>query len=318
MSETPDLAPAPQNQGLVLSPSKLIPWLRRAPLLPEAGAAGKPLIVVIAVICFLASISLASVIAVSKAASEWTNDLRGSVTVQIKGENSDVITRDTEAVLSFLQSKEGVIAARALSRTETAELLEPWLGKNNLPASVPVPSLIELEIDTKLRDRITILAQELEDIAPNISLDDHSTWNDTLASSARTAQAFAFAVFLLIMLAVCTTIIFATKAGLSANREIVDVLHLVGATDGFIAQEVQRRFLLLGLRGALLGTVVAIFAILLATFTISEEARNSYFLPTIETGFSLYIWMLIVPLLTCLVAAFTARMTVMNTLSQRF
>ena len=60
MSEPSQSAFEPQEQGLMLSPSKLIPWLRRAPLLPEAGAAGKPLIIVIAVICFLASLSLAS------------------------------------------------------------------------------------------------------------------------------------------------------------------------------------------------------------------------------------------------------------------
>ena len=38
-------------------------------------------------------------------------------------------------------------------------------------------------------------------------------------------------------------VVFATRAALEANREIVAVLHLVGARDGFIARQVWGRFL---------------------------------------------------------------------------
>ena len=46
------------------------------------------------------------------------------------------------------------------------------------------------------------------------------------------------------------------------NREVVDVLHFVGAGDRFIAREFQGRFLRLGLRGGLLGALGAYLFIL--------------------------------------------------------
>ncbi len=301
-----------------LTADQIVPWLKRAPLLPEAGAAGAPLTAVIAVICFLASLSLAGFFAVSKAANDWTSDLRGSITVQIKGQDSITIASDTNKALEFLRGTRGIISARALSRTETTELLEPWLGKGNLPASLPVPGLIAIEATPELRSDLDLLAADLKDIAPGTNIDDHSTWNDTLAASARTAQIFAFSVFALIMGAVCTVIVFATRAGLAANREIVDVLHLVGATDRFIALEVQRRFLILGFRGAVVGMGVAVLAIIILTTALGQRITGSYFLPAISNDSGMFFWLLIVPLITCLVAAWTARTTVLRTLASRF
>ena len=45
---------------------------------------------------------------------------------------------------------------------------------------------------------------------------------------------------------------------MSSNREIVDVLHFVGASNGFIAEEFQGRFLLIGFRGGALGGLAAV------------------------------------------------------------
>ena len=308
----------PSDHRPAMTSEQFIPWLKRAPLLPEAGAAGTPLVAVIAVICFLASLSLAGFFAVSKAANDWTSDLRGSVTVQIKGQDAITIASDTNKALEYLRRADGVISARALSREETIELLEPWLGRGNLPTSLPVPGLIEMETTSELRGSLDLLAEDLSVIAPGASIDDHGAWNDRLATSARTLQLFSFGVFLLIMGAVCVIIIFATRAGLAANREIVDVLHLVGATDLYIALEVQRRFLILGLRGAMAGMLLAAVIVIVLILTFGARLDGSYFLPSLSADTGLFFFLLSVPLMTCLVAAWTARTTVLRTLAQRY
>ena len=50
---------------------------------------------------------------------------------------------------------------------------------------------------------------------------------------------------------------------MAANRPIVEVLHLIGAKDGFIAGEFQRHFLLLGIKGGAIGggAAMALFAL---------------------------------------------------------
>ncbi len=62
----------------------------------------------------------------------------------------------------------------------------------------------------------------------------------------------------LIVLATVLAVVFATRGTMASNREIVDVLHFIGASNSFIAGEFQGRFLSLGFRGGLVGGIGAV------------------------------------------------------------
>ncbi len=289
-----------------------------APLLPEAGAAGAPLTAVIAVMSFLAVLAMASLLMVNRAASEWTSALRSEITVQVKGADADEISEGVAAVMRVLNETEGVITATERSPEDTAKLLEPWLGQGNAQAFINIPAIIEVTAAPALRDNLELLRNQIASAAPQASLDDHSRWHDRLAGAARSGQAMALGVFLLVMGAACAISIFAARAGLAANHEIVSVLHLVGATDGFIAAEVQRRFFILGLRGAVIGLAAALAALLLAGFAMRAGASTDTFLPAFRLGGWTAVWLVTAPIATCLVTAVTARLTVLNTLRAQY
>jgi len=291
---------------------------RGAPLLPEAGAGGAPLTVVIAVISFLAALALSTLLFINIAANSWTSELRSELTVQIKGADAAEIQAGAQAALAVLRDTSGVIEATLLSEEDTAALLEPWLGEGNASAFLTIPALIEVKTAPGLRDNLDLLRNRLKAAAPEASLDDHASWHGRLAAAARSGQALAFVVFLLVMGAACAISVFAARAGLAANHEIVSVLHLVGATDGFIANEVQRRFLVLGLRGSLAGLAAALAALALIAFSMRANRGAEQFLPSFELSFSLVFWLLTVPIFTCLVTALTARMTVLKTLREQY
>ncbi|MEE9328992.1 MAG: hypothetical protein V3V30_02575 [Parvularculaceae bacterium] len=290
---------------------------RRAPLIPEAGAAGAPLTAVIAVICFLASIALSGFFLVNRAADSWTNDLKGALTIQVTGATPAAIDLETEKVLTVVAGRSGIVSAHALSQKERAKLLKPWLG-TGLSDEIPVPGIISVALNTDQSFDIDLLRDELAVIAPNATVDAHDAWNQALASSAMMLKLLAFIIFLLVMAAACAIIIFAAKAGLAANRQTITLLHLVGATDAFIAQEVQRRFLILGLRGAMIGVSVAAAILFLISFGAKGGAATGYFTPALKADIWSYSWLLIVPLLTCLVSATTARITTISELAKQF
>jgi len=225
--------------------------LRSEPLLPEAGAGGAPLTAVIAVISFLAAISLAAFLVIASAAGEWTEELKTSFTVQIKGADTETIKTDTDEVVRILSSQAGVIEMHVVEPDEAAKLLEPWLGKGNIGDYLNVPAIVEVRAEDSVRRDLELLQSRLTAAAPGAVIDDHGEWHGRLSSAARSGQLLAFAIFALILGAACAIAIFAARAGLAANEKIVSLLHLVGATDQFIADEVQRRFVILGLRGSL-------------------------------------------------------------------
>lgn len=290
---------------------------RSSPLLPEAGAGGAPLTAVIAVISFLAVLAMAAVLIINHATSVWTAELRSEITIQVKGASAEEIAEGAQAVMRVLAETEGVIEATERTPEEAAALLEPWLGKGNASAFLNIPALIEVKASPRLRANIDQLRDRLAAAAPSASLDDHASWHDRLARAARSSQALAIVVFLLVMGAACAISIFAARAGLAANHEIVSVLHLVGATDAFIAAEVQRRFFILGLRGAVLGLVSALLALGLASIAIKASAGSDFFLPQFTLGGWLALWLFTVPIVTCFVTALTARLTVLRTLKEQ-
>jgi cell division transport system permease protein len=65
----------------------------------------------------------------------------------------------------------------------------------------------------------------------------------------------------LVLAVTVLSVTFATRGAMATNRPIVEVLHYVGATDGFIASQFQRHFLLLGFKGGAIGGGAAIAAI---------------------------------------------------------
>jgi cell division transport system permease protein len=288
-----------------------------APLLPEAGAGGAPLTAVIAVISSLASLALAAFLLIAAAAGEWTSELKSSVTVQVKGVDAAQIEDRLAAARELLAAEPAVEEFEVIAPAEAARLLEPWLGKGNT-GSLNVPALIELHLTRDGRRAVDDLAEKLERIAPGVALDDHGGWNERLANAARSGQALAFAVFALVMGAACAISVFAARAGLSANAEVVSLLHIVGATDVFIANEVQRRFTVIGLRGALIGLVTALFLLTLFALALRARGADGFFVPGVELGPAFAAPLLAVPIAICLVTAVAARLTVLRTLSETY
>ncbi|MEM9234276.1 MAG: hypothetical protein AAGA69_08570, partial [Pseudomonadota bacterium] len=271
--------------------------LRPTPLLPEAGAAGTPLTIVLAVLAFIASVALAGYFMVSRAADAWTGDLAGTITVQVRGAASPLIEAQADIAEGLLRDNPGVTSVKRMSREETVALLEPWIGRDNLSADIPVPVIITAEITPLLRQDLTVVREGLAEAAPLAALDDHGMWNDRLVGAAGRAQGLAFIVFAMIMGATACVIVFAARAGLAANRSIVEVMHLVGATDAFIAEQVQRRYFSLGLRGGAIGAIAAaVILYLTASFGTSGEGL---FLPNLQAAPAMLGWLALVPLLIC-------------------
>jgi len=240
-----------------------------------------------------------------------------SVTIQVKGVDADEINERLKSAQEILSSFPGVDDVKIIESKDAAKLLEPWLGKGNADA-LNVPALIEVKLSKVGQTDIGALSKRLQAISPGVILDDHGGWNDRLADAARSGQALAFAVFALIMGAACAISIFAARAGLSANEEVVSLLHLVGATDDFIANEVQRRFTVIGLRGSMLGLIAATFLLTLFSFATRARGGDGFLLPGLTIGPDLLIPLLLVPFAICLVTAIAARMTVLRTLRETY
>ena len=121
------------------------------------------------------------------------------------------------------------------------------------------------------------------------------------------------AVALLVSTAVAV-IAFATHAALLARRDIVDVLHLAGARDRFIAGLFERRFWILGLRAGSVGALMALGAAALMIFTVQAHGGRSGLLPELSLDFFDLVILVITPVIAGFAARLAARITVIRAL----
>ncbi len=201
---------------------------RPAPFLPERESRDAALIFVVAVLCFLACLTAMGVIAADRAARGWTGQLTGEATVIVRprgGETPDAAAaRGAEALAGVT----GVAEARALEPAKAYDLIRPWLGDVSDLADLPVPRLVAVTLDPKRPATPAALRQALKSQDVDATVDDHSVWIKDIRRAGGVVRWLGTGVFALIATAAAAVIAFATRAGLAARRDVVEVLHLPG------------------------------------------------------------------------------------------
>ena len=278
---------------------------RPAPLLPEADARDGALLFVVAVLCFLACLTAIGVIASDRAARGWIGQLGGEATVIVRPSRGETPDAAAARAAEALAGVPGVAEARALEPKQAYDLIRPWLGDIADLEDLPVPRLVTVSLDPKAPAEADRLALALKAQEIDGSVDDHSLWIAGVRRSATLARALGAGVFMLIAGAAAAVVAFATRAGLAARHDVVEVLHLSGATDGFIAQLFQARFARMAAIGGLAGALAA--AVVGATLRIAGGPQGVT--PALPVAWSDLLAVLPCPLAAARVAAVAARLT---------
>lgn len=228
-----------------------------APIVPEKSVAGRTLLLLITIMSFLSAVTLGGVVLVQKSAIAWSADVGREVTIQIRPVEGEVMESNLRTAVSLAEATPGVASARALTIEESQQLLEPWLGAGLDLTAIEIPRLVLVQLADPVDADIEGLGRNLAAVK-GASLDTHAAWRQQLNTMAGTIVLSGLLVLILIGAATVLAIVFATRGAMATNREIVDVLHYIGASNKFIAGEFQGRFLSIGLQGGMLGTVAAL------------------------------------------------------------
>ena len=278
---------------------------RAAPLLPRADRGDRALVFVLAVLCAVACLAAGASLAVARAARGWTGELAAAATVQVRAKPGETPAEAAARAAEALAGAPGVTEARALDRAAAVRLLEPWFGKGGVPDDLPIPQLVAVDIDRRAPATTAGLERALVAAGVDADVDDGRRWSGDVQRAARGMAWSAIGAALVVAAAAAAVAAYATRAGLAARREVVEVLHLVGARDDYVAGLFQRRFALLALWGGVLGAAAA--AALLAIARASGGGDG--FSPVLPLAWSDLLIVLPCPPVAAAVAALAARRT---------
>ena len=228
-----------------------------AAVVPAGSVTGKSLTLVVSIMCFLACLTAGAVYIVNQSASAWLRNVASEVTVQVEARERVDVDRLVKDVTAFIAQQQGVKAVKPLGLDESAALIEPWLGTSDGLKMLPLPRLIAVDLDRSAPPDLGQMRQALTQSFKGVLLDDHRHWQHQIRTVTRSLALGGLAILMLVGAATTAIIISATRSSMSANREIVEVLHFVGATDRFIAREFEKDFLRLGIRAGLVGALLA-------------------------------------------------------------
>ena len=283
---------------------------RPAPLLPKEDERDGALVFVVAVLCFLACAAALAALAADRAATGWRGELSGEVLVQARPGPNETPALAAERAAAALAGVPGVTEVVGLSRAEAEALLEPWLGRGGLE-DLPVPQLVVVELDPEAPAKRGALDAALRADGVDAVIHDYEAYLGDVRRAGTLARAGAVGTAALIACAAAAVIAFATRAGMAARREVVEVLHLSGAEDAMLARLFQARFAkLAGVAGVIGAGGAAVIAA-----SLRAVSGSGGFLPILPVDWSDLPWLLLCPLLAALIAALSARRTAMELLS---
>jgi cell division transport system permease protein len=292
---------------------------RRIDLPTDGDGSGRFLPWIIGLMVYLAALALAGMMAVHDAVERWDSALAGTLTVQLPASAGG----ELEAALTLLRATPGVERAELLDAAANAALLERWLGPGLAGGELTLPRLIDLRVDHARISDPAALAARLASVAPSARLDDHRGWLDRLFDVALAIELVAAAIVGLVASAAVMSIVFATRTGLAVHHGTVEVLHLIGAHDTFIAAQFQWTALRFGLRGGLVGLVPALVTLLALSQTAGGAAWPGTavggaisVLPSLTLAPWQWAVLLLLPIAAGITALATARVTVLRSLAR--
>lgn len=292
----------------------------QAAIVPSVNVQGNALLAVIAIMSFLACLTLGGVSMVRATAASWESQISREITIQIKPDDGLDMDKALTEARDIASSFVGVTGATIMDKQATSRLLEPWLGSSLNIDELPVPRLVIVTIDEGAPPDFAAIRAALIKKIPEASLDDHRTWVDRLVSMARTTVMIGTGILILVFSAMVLTVIFATRGALSGNRHIVEVLHFVGAEASFVANEFQKHFLIISLKGSAAGSALAALFFMIASYWQSrslatpESDQATALFGTFSVGWLGYVGIALTMFLIAALTTLTARLTVMRTI----
>jgi cell division transport system permease protein len=214
----------------------------------------------VSAMAFLAALAISGWMGAAVLTRHWQSGAGAILTVQLPNPTQpSAAGAETRlvAVQALLAAAPGVDSADTLSDDQLNTLLRPWLGTDIKNLAIPVPAVIAVHMAPDTKD-LTPLAAQLAKAAPGTIVEDQAAWAGRLGTLARSLQACAGLVLLIVTVVTAAVISVATRSGLAFRREAILIVYQLGATDSYIARRFATRAAALAYLGGLIGGVLAL------------------------------------------------------------
>jgi cell division transport system permease protein len=270
---------------------------------------------------YLSLIAVVVGLALAGVTNTWTTGLENRATVEIPAPVVDELDNPGDRIaklITAIRDHNAVMQAKRLTDDEVAELIAPWLGSGAVLDQLPLPVLIDVQLSPERnrdKNRLTGLQDQISEILPGANLDDHGAWLADVIRLARLLQMIIGGLAIVILLISLSAIIGAARAKLDIHADEVRLLHIMGASDYYIAHQFARNMAITGFKGGVYGLIAGVIS--LGIIWVALKQTDYMIGAQLPDNPYYYLALLITPIITALIAGLSTRLTVLSHLRKQ-
>lgn len=278
----------------------------------------KFLTALISLMSFLFVMSCAGSIILHQTAERWSTSLQNKISIEISSEQSDGIAlnnreikKEAYKIKKALENYKNVKTIKILQEEEIRDLISPWIGKNLELDGIPLPGIIAIELTTANLEIIKDLDQKIKQTSKYATLETYEDWLNDFLSFLNFLKTVALIIACMILAITVIALISAMHIRLALNKEDVKLLHLMGASDAYIARQFIPHNFFITLKGSVIGTLCAIF------FTIIlSNLSSAPMIPKVDLSILWYCILLLSPIFLGMISITVSYIVLLRTLSK--
>lgn len=282
------------------------------------------LILLIALMTFLAVLALGVSFVLGAMSERWSSGLENKLTIEVPAENitqsggkiiipNEDVKSLTHEIAEDIARHPAVKSADILGEDEIQALLSPWLGDDVKLGDIPLPGLISVQLHVTSPETLRVLEKMAKNISPGARLDTHESWLNDLLRFTGAMQFAALMITLIIGATTVTAVAGAIRSRMAVHKEEVELLHLMGAKDDYITGQFQRHALTLTLQGSVVGVLGG--GIIMVLISLISGDTAAALVPDFRLNAMHMVILFLLPVMACGISALTARHTVLRVLA---
>lgn len=295
---------------------------RREYDLPLVNSPGNNfLMILVSLMTFLALLMVLSFFLLTSMTKNWSSGLQNHITIEIPAQDKigavlskDLMDSHKEQIARFLKTQPAVEHVEIMSNEDVTDLVRPWLGDNLALSNLALPALISVRLKKNAKQDLNSLEQKIKSLVSHARIDTHQSWLNDLLRFTGALQLAAIILALFVGVTITVAIISAIRSRMAEHKDDIELLHLMGASDQYIAGQLQRHSALLATKGGLLGLILGLIVIFIIKLALPDA--GSVLLPQFKLTTVHYLTLGLLPFIAGLIAFITTRQTVIYVLSK--
>ena len=258
--------------------------------------------IVLSVLTFLSVLAFGIALSIGTGVIKWNNQWNRYATIQIVNPNNiDAVKK------IFNENSDKIESVVEISKSEMERMMQPWISSgarlNNY-----LPTMFEIKIKTT-SDMLDIKKR----IEPRARFLTHTSALKTSMSAGWKLISITMVVLILMLIAIGLCVSYISRNIAMLHKHELEILNQIGATDKFIANQMQIIVAKISTRACLIGFVVAlpIIGLILST---AHSARVGL-LATLSLSTGNIIALVLLPVLIVIFSIYITKKTTLKILS---